>query len=271
MPATSVDVSKYIIGSAEIYYRATGVLTAWTSVGLTMDDAVARIGFANNNPSDSLNGIDGAIRGLDFMRVQSAEIEFTLPELSATKLALAIPGAVSTAGLITETGAGYTSTLAAATVVGATNIRLAAVAGLTVGDYIGIDVVAGAKREYRQVTTIGTLGAGGTGVDFRDPLLQAHASGVVVIETDGDGKTEITPPLVRRQPLTVYNDWALVTQSPADYYEFLIYRAIATSDAFELTFNDDGSTPAGFRVVLSARKDEGNLALPLVKLRAPNA
>jgi hypothetical protein len=271
MPPTSVDVTKYAIGSAEIYYRAPGVLTAWTSVGLTMDDAIARIGFANSNASEALNGIDGSIRGLDFMRVESAEIEFTLPELSATKLALAIPGAVSTAGVVTETGAGFSTTLAAATVVGATNIKLTAVAGLTVGDYIGIDVVAGSLREYRQVTTIGTLGAGGTGVDFRDPLLKAHANGVVVIETDGDGKTEITPPLVRRQPLTVYNDWALVTQSPADYYEILLYRAIATSEAFELSFTDEGSKPAGFRVVISARKDEGNLALPLIKLRAPNA
>lgn len=271
MPATSIDPTKYIIGHGEIFYRAPNVLTAWTSVGVTMDDAIARIGFANSNPSDTLNGVDGAIRGLDYMRVESAEIEFTLPELSATKLALAVPGAVSTAGVITETAAGFTTTLAAATVVGATNIKLTAVTGLNVGDYIGIDVVAGGLREYRRATTVGTLGAGGTGVTFRDPLLQAHASGVVVIETDGDGKTEVTPPLVRRQPMSVYNDWALVTQSPADYYEFLIYRAVATTDAVELSFDDTGEKPAGIRVVLSARKDETDLTQPLVRLRLPNA
>jgi hypothetical protein len=271
MPPTSVAVETYVIGAANIYYRDPAVLTAWNSVGLTMDDAIARIGFENNNPSDALNHLDGSLRGLDYLRVISAEIEFTLPELSADKLALAIPGSISTAGVITETGAGFSTTLAADTAIGATNIKLTAVSGLSVGEYLGIDVVAGGLREYRQVTAVGTLGAGGTGVDFRDPLKQAHLSGVVVIETDGDGKTEVTPPTVRRQPNAAYKDWALVSESPADYFEFLIYRAIATSDTVELSFNDDLSTPAGIRVTLGARKDETDLTLPLVRLRLPAA
>jgi hypothetical protein len=272
MPPTSVDVTKYIIGSAQIYYRATGVLTDWTSVGLTMDDAVAKIGFANSNPSDALNGIDGAIRGLDYMRVKSAEIEFTLPELSATKLALAIPGSVATAGSVADaTVTPFTSTLAAASAIGDTSVKITALTNLTAGDFVRIDVTAGSLAEYRQITTVGTIGAGGTGAMFRDPLLKAHANGVAIVESLGDGKTEITPPLVRRAPLTVYNDWALVTQSPADYYEVLLYRAIAVSDAVQLSFNDDGSKPAGIRVVLSARKDETNLSLPLIRLRTPIA
>ncbi len=270
---TSVDVSKYILGHASIYYRAPAVLTDWTNVGLTMDDAVARIGFANANASEALNGIDGSIRGLDYMRVVSAEIEFTLPELSAARLSLAIPGAVSTPTAVTA-GANAT-TLAAASAVGDRNVKVVAVTGagttFVVGSWIRVDVTAGGLAEYRQATSVGTAGAGGSGITFRDPLLRAHASGVAFIDTLGDGKTEITPPLVRRQPMTVYNDWALVTQSPADWYEFLIFRAIAVSDEVELSYTDEGSTPAGIRVVLSARKDETNLTLPLVRLRAPAA
>ena len=74
MPPTSVDPTKYIIGAAQIYYRATGVLTAWNSIGLTKGDAIARIGITAGNPSDKLSGLDGPIRGLDYLRVTSAEI-----------------------------------------------------------------------------------------------------------------------------------------------------------------------------------------------------
>lgn len=272
MPPTSVAVQNYIIGAAAIYYRDVDVLTPWTSVGLTLDDAVARMGFQNNNPSDALNGLDGSLRGLDYLKVVSAEIEFTLPELSGPKLALAIPGSISTT-LATTAGANAT-TLAAAAAIGDTSVKVVALSGagttFVVGDYIRINV-AGALAEYRQITSVGTAGAGGTGLGFRDPLLKAHANGVAVTQTVGDGKTEITPPLVRRQPNTAYKDWALVSQSPADYYEFLIYRAIATSEAVELNFNDDLQSPAGIRVTLGARKDETNLALPLVRLRVPAA
>jgi len=270
MPPTSVAVETYVIGSANIYYRDTGVLTPWNSVGLTMDDAIARIGFENANPSDALNGLDGMLRGLDYLRVISAEIEFTLPELSAPKLALAIPGSISTATATTDAGGGGSTTLAADAAIGATNIKATAVLNFAVGDWVRINV-AGALAEYRQLTAVGTAGSGGTGLDFRDPLKKAHLSGVALVETVGDGKTEVTPPVVRRQPTTAYKDWALVSESPADYFEFLIYRAIATSDTVELSFNDDLTQPAGIRVTLGARKDETDLTLPLVRLRLPAA
>lgn len=270
MPPTSVDVTKYVIGAADIYYRATGVLTPWISIGLTKDDAVARIGIIQANPSDKLNGLDGLLRGMDYLRVESAEIEFTMPELSGPKLALAIPGSVATTLATTDSsGSPFVTTLAAASAIADTNVKVTAITNAVVGQYIGIDVVAGALREYRVITFVGTAGAGGTGIGFRDPLKRVHSNGVAVTQTVGDGKTEVIPPLIRRQPMTQYNDWALVTQSPADYYEFLIYRAIATTENIEMTFNDDATDMAGIRVVLGARKDETNLALPLITLRAP--
>jgi len=271
VPPTSVDVTKYIIGSAEIYYRTAGSTGAWNSIGLTMDDAVARIGFENSNPSDALNGIDGMLRGLDYLRVLSAEVEFTMPELSGPKLALAIPGSISTTLATTDAGGTpLSTTLAAAAAIGDVTVKVVAVTNAAAGDWMRINV-AGALAEYRKIDVVGTAGAGGTGLQFRDPLKKAHSNGVAVVETVGDGKTEITPPIIRRQPSTVYNDWALVTQSPADYYEILLYRAIAQQDSVELTFNDDATTPAGIRVILGARKDETNLALPLITLRAPAA
>jgi hypothetical protein len=271
MPPTSVDPTKYVIGAADVYWRAAGTTGAWTSIGLTKDDAIARIVFQNNNPSDKLNGIDGLVRGLDYLRVLNAEVEFTMPELSGPKLALAIPGSISTTLATTDAGGSpLVTTLAAAAAIGDVTVKVVAITNAAAGDWMRINV-AGALAEYRRIDVVGTAGAGGTGLQFRDPLKKAHNNGVAVVETVGDGKTEIIPPLIRRQPTTANNDWALVTQSPADYYEFLIYRAIATTENVELSFSDDASDMAGIRVVLGARKDETNLALPLITLRAPAA
>jgi hypothetical protein len=262
VPPTSVDVTKYILGAAEIYYRATGVLTAWTSVGLTMGDAIARISQTMQNPSESLNHIDGPIRGLDYRKGGPAVFEFDLPELSAANLALAIPGAVEVASATTDAGGTpLSTTLAADAAIGATNIKVTGVTNAAVGDFVRINV-AGALAEYRQLTSVGTAGAGGTGLGFRDPLLKAHLSGVAVVETIGDGRSSITASSVRRQPLTAYKDWAIVTQSLGGYYEIRVYRAMAMTESIELSFDDDASEPAGIHVTLEGRKDETNLALP---------
>lgn len=268
MPPVSVDPTKYIIGAAEIYYRAVGSSAAWTSIGLTKGDAIARLGLSQNNPSDKLNGLDGLLRGMDYLRVLTAEIEFIMPEMSGPKLNLAIPGSIATTLATTAAGGGGSTTLSADAPIGATAVKVAAITNFAAGDYIQINVT-GVLAEFRKIDVVGTIGAGGTGLQFRDPLKKAHLSGVAVVETVGDGKTEVTPPVIRRQPTTAYNDWALVTQSPGDYYEFLIYRAMATSENIEWTFNDDASDMAGIRVVLGARKDETNLLAPLITLRAP--
>lgn len=268
MPPTSVVTDNYAIGICEVYYRDVGVLTPWTSVGITMDDVIARIQQEVGNASESLNGVDGFLRGLDYRKNGPAEFEFTLPELSGSKLALAIPGVLVTPGVTTDSSSSpLDTTLAADALIGATNIRVTAITNAAVGDYVRINV-AGVLAEYRQLTFVGTAGAGGTGLSFRDPLLKSHLSGVVVKETLGDGRTSITPTSIRRQPPTAYKDWALVSQSPASYAEILIYRAIPFVDAVELTFSDDITKPAGFKTIISSRKDETDLTKPSWEIKA---
>lgn len=261
---TAVAVEKYIVGTPEVMYRAAGVLTAWTSVGLTMDDVLFRISQKMDNPSAALNGIDGLLRGLDYRQEGPASAEFTLPELSSSKLAIAIPGAVTTAGSAADHGTPvYTATtLAAAAAAGDTTIKVTAVVGAAVGQYIRIDVTAGGLAEYRQITSVGTAGAGGTGIGFADPLLRAHANGVAVVQSVGDGRDTITSSTVRRQPTSAYLDWRLSYQAPNGYTHLELYRAIATSEAIELSGSDDLSKPSGYRVTIESRKDETNLALP---------
>lgn len=75
-----------------------------------------------------------------------------------------------------KTGGGST-TLAAATSAGATNIKVASVTNFAVGDPIKI----GTAPEYRTALTVGTAGAGGTGINV-DALTVAHGSGEAVVE-----------------------------------------------------------------------------------------
>jgi hypothetical protein len=267
---TVINPLSYIIGAAEVYYRAIGSTAAWTSIGSTVDDIVFRVNQSTFNPSDTINGLDDLIYLMDYKNGSGAEAEFTMPEIAGPKLALAIPGAVSTTLATTDAGGTpFTSTLAAASLAGATNIKVVAVTNLTPGDYVRFDVTAGGLAEYRVIDIVGTAGAGGTGITFRDPLVRDHANGVAAVEAVGDGKTEVTGGSVRRMPSTAYNDWALVAQSPADYYELFLYRGISTTDAVEFSFGDE--TMAGIRVTIGARKDGSNLALPSWKLRVPAA
>ena len=71
-----------------------------------------------------------------------------------------------------------TTSLAAASAVGATNVKLASTS-LSVGQQFVIDPL-GANPETRTATSVGTSGSGGTGVSFATPLAFAHASGVRV-------------------------------------------------------------------------------------------
>lgn len=265
---TVINPLSYIIGSAEVYYRAVGATGSWSTIGSTVDDVVFRVNQSTFNPSDTINGLQDLIREMDYRNGSGAEVEFTMPEIAGPKLALAIPGAISTTLGTADQTTPATTTLAAAAAIGDTAVKVVAITGFVVGDYIRINV-AGALAEFRQILVIGTAGAGGTGLQFRDPLLKAHANGVAVVETVGDGATEITASTVRRQPLTAYNDWALVAQSPAAYYELLVYNAISTTEGVEFSFGDESM--AGIRVTLGARKNGLDLTLPSWRLRVPAA
>jgi hypothetical protein len=68
------------------------------------------------------------------------------------------------------------TTLAAASAVGDTNVKVTSVTNLTDGQPFFIDT--GQSLETGQVASVGTAGATGTGVTLTAPLTQAHASGV---------------------------------------------------------------------------------------------
>ena len=257
---TVIDPKAYIIGAAEVYYRAIGSVAAWSSVGATVGDVIFRVSQTTFNPSENFNGVLEQIREMDYVSKAMAEADFEMPEMAGPKLSLAILGAQSAVLATTAAGGGGSSVTTAATVIGATSVAVAIGTNFAAGDYIKIDTAT--LGEYRVITVVTALV-----LSFRDPLLQAHASGVAVVETIGDGKTEITGATVRRQPLTAYNDWALVAQSPADYYELYLYNAISKTDTAEIAFGN--ATMAAIKVKLGSRLNGANLALPSWKLRVP--
>lgn len=81
------------------------------------------------------------------------------------------------------------TTLAAAVLGGATNIKVASVAGLAAGDWIE---VGGA--ESHEVVTVGTAGSGGTGITLATPMVLGYSSGATVVETSAP--SDVTSDLV---------------------------------------------------------------------------
>lgn len=242
----SIDPTAYIIGPARVYYRAIGVLTPWTDIGATLDDAVLRVTREWFRP-DNIAGAISPIQGLDVLRKEMAEVEFTMPEIAGSKLALALPGAVVTPEVHAAAGTPFSTTLSADAAAGATTIAVtSATTNLAVGDYI---LIAGALgTEYRQVTAIDTLN-----VSFRDPLLWAHASGQATSEVTGDYRTQITGAVnPGRMPDSEYREWALVASNGHGYQELRIPRGISTTDSAEVTVGDNQLS--GIRVKIAARR-----------------
>jgi hypothetical protein len=263
VPVTSVTPSLFVIGPALIYYRAVGVNTAWTSVGATLDDAVMRVPTEWAGTQDQLSGVMGPVMGLDVLSRVGVEIEFTMPEMAGEKFGLAIPGAVYTAPVSTDSASTpLNTTLSAAVVAGATTIPVVAATNAAVGDYIHIAGASGV--EYRTIDTINSLN-----LSFRDPLLYDHASGQVVKEALGDNRSIVTMPIVRRQPDSAYREWAIVAESGrSGVTELRIPRGISQTTGAEVTIGDDAI--AGIRVTIAGRLDPTNLTTSIFRLYAPN-
>jgi len=91
---------------------------------------------------------------------------------------------------------GVSTTLAAASSVGATNIKVASVAGMFAGQTLVIDT--GVNQESGVISAVGTSGSGGTGVTLTaaSALTKTHASGVAVISSAVASFTNVKGSLV---------------------------------------------------------------------------
>lgn len=199
MGLTSATPANLVIGAPGI------VLLNSTDVGATEGNVVFRVVQGRFVPR--INGVSANLVGTHYVQEEHGELEVGTPEMSAAILAALNPGSTSAStGAATAVGSPVwaATTLAAAVVVGQyTGIKVAAVTGMVVGHYANI----GAGTQVRQITRVGTLGAGGTGIDVSDPLSAAIASGQAVTQFTGDGGTQYTSGILsnRRLPTSAYN------------------------------------------------------------------
>lgn len=249
MPNFAQTVESLSVGAGEMWHRPVAG-GDWVSAGATMENNVWRV--ERDYFAPKINGVVSLLQGTDYLQEERCFLECSPAEVSAAILALLVPGSVSTTETSADLGGGATTTLAAATTAGQwAAIKLTAVAGLSVGDFIKVGTTP--FIEKRQLTRVGTLGAGGTGVDIEYPLMAPHAALAAVVEIDGLGGTVIVGGADRRLPSTAYNDWRLdVPGLDGRMSRFFIFGAIASDDAEFEAADDDAMHP---RMVLAGRRD----------------
>jgi hypothetical protein len=162
------------------------VLLDSTDVGATTGSVTFRVVQTRFAPD--INGITQPLAETYTVTNEHGELEVATAELSAAAIGANIPGSISTStGVASAVGGGFTTTLASATVLNQQlAIKLTSVTALTVGMYLNF----GTGTQVRQVTRVGTLGSGGTGIDVSDPLSVALNSGATVTQFTGDAGTQ---------------------------------------------------------------------------------
>src|SRR4051812_4492919 len=113
-----------------------------------------------------------------------------LDATSGTPTTLVSPATTLSAGSVAVSTASSTSP--AASSAGDSSIKIAAVVGLFApGQAIAIDT--GANQETATIASVGTTGAGGSGLTLASPLSRAHTSGaaVAVVQPAGAGSLKV--------------------------------------------------------------------------------
>lgn len=232
-----------------------------TDLGATEGNNVFRIAQTKFVPK--VNGVVAPLLGTDYVTQEVAEMEVGLPEVSAADLALLAPGSTSTTTTSGVQGSPtYTaSTMAAAALAGqSTALKLASVTALAVGMFLGF-AASSPAIQLRKVTRVGTVGAGGTGIDIDRPLSAAVASGAAVTQYTGDGDTQIASGVLtnRRLPTAAYHLWELFLPGLNGLgFKFGVANAMMDQNA-EFTGGD--ASMMAPRVKVQSRLDPAN---PLV-------
>lgn len=248
MPVSATTAESLYIGAGEVYVDDA-------SVGATMDNNVAR--FVRSYFRPTLNGVKGPLVGTDYVQSEVMELEVSLPEITADKLAYSLPGSTSVTRATAVTVGGGDTTLAAPITAGQqTAIKLTAVTNFAVGDYIRVGAgTTGDPFQYARLTRVGTAGTGGTGVDVDRPFFLAVADASDATEVDGDGGTVIEPGASRRIPSTAYHKWALVIPGlDGAFIEIVMDDGIMTENP-EFEGADDGTLAP--RLTLQSRWSVG--------------
>jgi hypothetical protein len=132
-----------------------------------------KVGLEVESGAPAFKNAGGPVKGTRGIRRIMPTVEVVINELTAQKLAWAMPGATaSSSESVGQVRAGLDTTLAADPALGATNLKVASVTTVDVNDFIRVGAAGVAATELNsevvQVLTVGTIGGGGTGLDIQN-------------------------------------------------------------------------------------------------------
>lgn len=210
MGVSATTASKTVIGAGNLFVDNV-------DVGATQGNGVLTI--PRKLTSLKANGLVAPILGGDYVQEEVPTLEAELLELAAANLAYLLPGSASTTPATGVQGSpAFTATTLAATAVAGQQygIKLTAVTGAAVGQFIAIAGPGSPALMLRVITRVGTLGAGGSGIDVNLPLSAIAASGNAVTQYTSDGSTQFGSGalLQRRIPTTAYHTFAIAVPGP---------------------------------------------------------
>jgi hypothetical protein len=229
------------IAPEELYFGTpTSLTVGGVEVGATTEPPTLEIEIEEYTPE--FQGAKGPVMGTKIIRRAIPRINLTVNQITAEKLAWAMPGAASVQTSTADEAGGATTTLASATAAGDTQATVASAVGLVVGDFVRLGA-AGPTADYREITAIA-----GALLTFNRALSYAHASGASVTETEGDGRTTITW-TAGRLPSTSYKDVILRGEGLDGREIQVTVENAASAENQELSFADDDIT--GLSLVLT--------------------
>jgi hypothetical protein len=173
-----------VITPEELYFGAPASLTfGGVECGGTVD--APKVMFDVTTYKPDFKNAKGPIKGTAIVTKVIPSCEFTVNQITAQKLAWAMPGSASTTSQsVGQVLAGLDTTLAADPALAATNIKVASVTTVAVGAFVRIGAAGVAATEANsevvRVLTVGTTGSGGSGLDVENSagggLLIDHAN-----------------------------------------------------------------------------------------------
>jgi hypothetical protein len=167
-----------------MYFGApTSLTVGGVEVGGTLD--APKVAFDIEKVTPDFKNAKGPVKGTVIVKRVVPRLEFMVNELTAAKIAWAMPGVTSTVGTAATTSGGASTTLAADANAGATTISVTSATGISIGDFLKIG--DSGETEIREVTNVVS-----TTVTLGAALGRKHDSGDAVLEVDDAGTTLLT-------------------------------------------------------------------------------
>lgn len=219
-----------VVTPEALYFGApVSLLIDGVEMGATLDNP--KVNFDIEKYAPRFKNAGGPVSGAAVVKSVIPSMECLVNEVSATKIAHAMPGSIATVGTAAETVGGGDTTLDGDVAAGASAIVVASATGIAANNFLRIG--DGGETEIRKVASVA-----GTTVNLSTPLIRAHDDGDEVREVDDAGTTLFTW-TVGRVPSAAFVDVEAIGQGlDGREMRVLIKNALA-GESISWTMGDD--------------------------------